>query len=200
MFFYLLAPLLHKFINNFVKSAAVLTIMLGFTPLFRSALEQFLNNFYQSEASQIGWFCENTPIAELYCFLFGVTVYYAIKEKREFIYIIYLLMILYVFNMGAYNWEIIMTLCLMGSLQNPIPIKGSLEKIIKFLAEGSFAVYCIHGKITGWFGSLFAGVSTHGSVRFILIFGCTCIVCYSYYILYRFLYEKVKRRFVCGTE
>ena len=196
MLFYVLAPAIYKFFNSFKKVMIVLTILLCIMPLLQRALLYFLGDIYAEEESYIAGFCGDNAFCRLYCFFFGIVVYLAVREHKQLIYIVYLLAFLCVFNLRVYCWEIILTLCFMGVLQNPLDVGVRTKKIILFLSEGSFTLYCIHMTVMDIVMPLVGEISTHNSINFVLLYGLTCAVCYGYYWLYKYikytLVEKMK--------
>lgn len=84
----------------------------------------------------------------------------------------------------------------MGALQNQLDFGLKMRKIILFLSEGSFSLYCIHMVVLEVVMLLVGEISTHNSINFVLVFSLTCVVCYGYYWLYKYMkynfMEKMK--------
>lgn len=191
MLFYVLAPVIYKFFNSFKKALIVLTILLCITPMLRQILLNFLGKIYAKEESYIVGFCGDNAFCRLYCFFFGIVVYLAVRERKQIIYIVYLLAFLCIFNLGAYRWEIMLTLCLMGAVQNQLDVGIRAKKIILYLSEGSFSLYCIHMVVMDGIVPVLGKISTHNSINFVLVFSLTCVVCYGYYWLYKYIKYNV---------
>lgn len=202
MVFYLLAPLFHIFINRFYKAILMLTFLLYCTPLFRQLLFRFLSGIYEGggEGYNLSEFCGYTPFSELYCFFFGIVIYFAVREGKQLIYIVYLLFVLCIFNTGSYLWECLLTLCLIGAMHNQLDVGNRVKKMISFLAEGSFSVYCIHMGIAGSIASVVGGLSTHNSINFVIVFIITCTICYVYYWLYRCVRNRIVAWYYAGKH
>ncbi|MCH5248883.1 MAG: acyltransferase [Lachnospiraceae bacterium] len=193
MVFYLLAPLLHIFINRFYKAILMLTFLLYCTPIFRQLLLRFLSGICEGggEGYHLNEFCAYMPFSELYCFFFGIVIYFAVREGKQLIYIVYLLFILCIFNAGVYLWECLLTLCLIGGVQSQLEFGSRIKKIVAFLSEGSFSVYCIHSRIVEAISSATGEISEHNSINFLIVFCITCGVCYGYYGLYQYIKNRV---------
>lgn len=190
MCFYLVAPIIKNIINSFYKSLMALTLLLIVTPMGRVGLLEYLQNYFLSEKAHIEWFCEQTPVFQIYIFFFGITIYFAIRDKKQILYIIYLLFIFFAFNGNTYKFEIIITLCVMTVVQGEdIFLKPKLNKAVNYMARGSFSVYCIHGGVMSIISELVVK-EMKSSVRFIIILISTCIICYIYY----YIWERIQKR------
>lgn len=141
--FYLIAPLLYKWIKTYKQSFIMLFIFLLVTPYISQTIQYYFVN-YPSE-SHIEWFAKMNPLSEFYCFIFGVTLFYAMKEGKEIIYAVLLGAILILTQIQWFSYEIIFTILLMLVLKSPSIIKSDkIISIIQFLSKGSFALYLCH--------------------------------------------------------
>ncbi len=192
MMFYLLAPLLYKMIHRFFSAMAVLFVLLYFTPPLRLLFENLMGTWFDPEKYNIDAFRERFPFFQLYCFFFGIVLYLAVHEGRQFLYLLFLLF--WACVLGSYKFEIILTLCVAGSLQCEIRLGERMKKVLAFLSEGSFSVYCIHVGVVGALAVAFQGIRMFAAAKFILIFLATCVICYIYYWVYQFVKGRIKRR------
>lgn len=195
MVFYLLAPLFYKLFRRFFSAMVMLIVLMACTPVARTLLAQFLGGMLDAETYNIDSFCEHFPFLHLYCFFLGIVLYLAVKEGRQFLYVLWILFLLGIYDTGAYRWENILTLCVMGALQCEIRLGEKIKKVISFLSEGSFSVYCIHSWLMWEFViPVFGKAGTYKSVNFVLVLAATSALCYAYYLVYRFARDRIKRR------
>lgn len=144
MVFYLLAPLFYKLFHRFYSAMVALIVLMYCTPKFRLLLEQFLGSRLDTSVYDVDAFRERFPFFHLYCFFLGIVLYLAVREGRQFLYVLWILFLLGINDMGAYRWENVLTLCVLGALQCEIHPGEKVKRVIMFLSEGSFSVYCIH--------------------------------------------------------
>lgn len=123
MVFYLLAPLCYKLIHRFYSAIAVLIILMCGTPVLRLLFARLLDSRLE-KTYNIDSFCEQFPFFHLYCFFLGIVLYLAVREGRQFLYVLWILFLLGIYDTGAYRWENILTLCVMGALQCEIHLGG----------------------------------------------------------------------------
>lgn len=79
--FYLLAPLLKKYIYDLKRAIIILTGMFCFGKAFDFILHPFL---VYVGADEITFMEAIFPVGNMYLFFMGIVVYYAIKEKQEY--------------------------------------------------------------------------------------------------------------------
>lgn len=151
---YILSPLLFKYVNNSEKMAI--------TTLIASVLSPFLKKWMYGFASEqfVNWnfFCL------LYVFLFGSLAYFLIQEHKQSIGILYGIIIaaiglvvgnrsgFFVFGFGFY---------LMILLSSIIPLRWEIEKlknIIKRLSASTYSVYLTHWFILQLCGDIFGSL------------------------------------------
>lgn len=144
VFFYLIAPVFKKYINNFNKSAVFMVVMIPATFVFSKAAEMLFGALLASLPSMLA--CDN-PIYSLNTFAMGICAWYAWKENREkdFLKIAALLLTGFI-GLNMYNrmlWgmlaAIIMMLFINLEIQNDV-----IVKIIKVLGRYSFCLYLVH--------------------------------------------------------
>ena len=91
------------------------------------------------------YFAYHTPAAMLYCFAFGTTLYYAIRERKEFSYLLVMSGILIFGQFTWYRFEIMFTILVYLALKTPALVKNEkVGKCIGFASEGSFSFYLCH--------------------------------------------------------
>lgn len=93
MVFYLLAPFFFKYLKGFFRSFMVLFILLAGTPIVRTFLAELLFPYYPSTEAAIEVYCESMPLTQLYCFFLGIVLYWALKEGKEMLYVVFLVLL-----------------------------------------------------------------------------------------------------------
>lgn len=195
MVFYLLVPLFYKLFRRFYSAMAALIVLMACTPVCRSLMTRFLSGRLDAETYNIDSFCEHYPFLQLYCFFLGIVLYLAVKEGRQLFYVLWILFLLGIYDTGAYRWENILTLCVMGALQCEIHPGEKIKKAVVFLSNGSFSVYCVHSWLM-WklVIPVFGRISACKPINFILVFVATGALCYAYYWVYRSAVDRIRRR------
>lgn len=134
LFFYLLAPFLYKYIRSY--NAALIGWVLTYFISF------ILNRYLSS------WF---GPVKQLHFFLFGIVIYYIIKERVEnqlvLFLIINLLLVVFFKVGGDVNlWTVIFGLLVIGS--KDLVIKQEfLSRLIDIIDEYTFSIYLVHATV-----------------------------------------------------
>lgn len=192
MVFYLLAPFIYKLIHRFFSAEVVLFALMYFTPRLRLLFENLLRTGFSSEKYNIDAFRERFPFFQLYCFFFGIALYLAVREGRQFLYLLCILF--WTCVLDSYQFESTLALCVLGSLHCEIKLGERMKSAVLFLSEGSFSVYCIHAGIVGTVATALQGVRMYAAVRFALLFLVTCVICYTYYGVYRSVRGRIRRR------
>lgn len=142
-FFYLIAPLLYRCIKSFWRSLVVFLVALAVTPYWISLLNKVLCIWLpETEAS---WFARSNPVSKIYIFLGGIVLYYAMKEKKQFLYAI---MVCALLMSTSFQWHgfdffsvvVVSLAVVLPGLEVP---SGVAEKIL-LMSNASFALYLIH--------------------------------------------------------
>ena len=141
--FYLLAPFVYKIFNSFWESFLTLTVLLIVRKYIVSVVYSLVLSWGYEDCADI--FAEQFPLSEIYCFMFGVVLYWAIIDKKEALYGMLLLALLIVSNLNCYKFEIGFTIMLMLAVCfEPIIKNERAVKIIQHISELSFTLYLIH--------------------------------------------------------
>ena len=139
MFFYLLAPLLVKISKSVFFSVLVLVSSIG--------LAYITNRFF------FGWL---SALIYLPCFIFGIIVYNAKKEKKQFVCVVVLLLITFVFKWASIEniiSDIVQDVYVLSSLfaamillSEYFVVKNKRITIfLNALDEYSYTLYLVHG-------------------------------------------------------
>lgn len=131
-FFYLLAPWLHRLLEGlgrrfaagrFWGSFALLLACLGGKGLLGRAIEQALNALPAGSVDNISEFSAKNPPMELYAFLFGVTLFYAVKEGRGLLYGGFCLLLPMAFGFERMAWEGVFTVLVLLAVCLPCQVR-----------------------------------------------------------------------------
>lgn len=142
-FFYLLAPWLHRLLRGFWPSFGALLILLLCKGRLGALIEGALAD-WPPEAN-IHEFSAKTPVMVLYCFLFGTTLWHALREGKALLYggFCLLLPVLLDFSRGAP--ECVLAALVLLALVCPAPELGErAARWLSFLSGGSFWLYLFH--------------------------------------------------------
>lgn len=143
--FYIFAPVICKLLNRFWKTLSVLFIFLLATPFVSTWIATVLEGGGYDSAV---YFSACNPICNLYCFLFGVCIYYAIKENKSHYYVLLLFVALIVTSGQWYFYEIIFTLLILFMSQNkPIFLSKKCQNVLAYISGMTFTLYLCHPMI-----------------------------------------------------
>lgn len=192
MVFYLLAPLFYKYLKGFFRSFFALVVLMAGTPIARAGLLSLLQPFHFPMQAEIEGYCEGMPLMQLYCFFMGIVVYWAVRQGKELIYAVFLLLCFMVFNGETYQFEICLALFVLTVIKaKEIQIPAFMHKFINFMARGSFCVYLIHGGIMSMISKW---LRPSGAIDFCILLVCVLVVCYLYYAVYEKTCQYLKGR------
>lgn len=170
LFFYLIAPLLKKYINNFNKSACFMVVMLVFTFAFSKVMGVV---FAKLGAEMPAMLACDTPIYSLNTFSMGICAWYGWKEGRLKNCMQLLVVILVGFiGLNMYNrmlWGALCAIIMIAFID--LKIKSpKINSAIKTMGRYSFCLYLVHLCVIevvdhfGVRGVPFLALSTIGSV------------------------------------
>lgn len=145
MLFYLLAPFLYKLVNNFRRSLIALIAAFAVCQVWVKLLEKIY------EGTE---YAGRHPAYFIYLAFFGVAAYFAVKEKKIFQYILFLMvmgvacLVLDVSNTKLY-WIIMFTVILLVTmdLEEWLPenkFTGVCVGCVRFVSKYSYALYLGH--------------------------------------------------------
>ena len=142
-FFYLIVPWIYKVINKFSISCFITFILIIINPWIIDKIERCLKN--NEKISSPDLFATSNPLTNLYCFMFGVTVYLCVKESKQNVYaIVVLIFLLLPFLSSKNKYEILFTLILIILTTKPLIIKNNIGIILSKIADCSFIMYLVH--------------------------------------------------------
>ena len=146
MFFYLIAPLLYRWVKKFSQAAVLLVLVIGGTMVLAHVGSSVVAGLGADGAASFG---VDHPIYSLNTFFLGITAFLARKEGKESErnYVKLLLGLLAgMMVLGVYNrvtWGILATLVMIVFMEFNVRQDG-LRKVIKVMSRYSFSLYLVH--------------------------------------------------------
>lgn len=113
--FYILAPILYKTLNKFYKAFSVTMILILANPFVISKMQTLLS-FYPEDA-HIEYFSSMNPLTNLYCFMLGITLFMAIKEEKEYFYILMIGIFMCVTRFSWYQYEFLFVILILVAVK-----------------------------------------------------------------------------------
>lgn len=191
--FYLMAPFLKRFIKNFYVSVICLAMARIMRSVVARVIVKLLEPCYPAEA-HIDWFSSMNPLGQMYCFLMGVVVYYAIKEGKEALWM-YILMILALTDITKDLWVLVFAIILLLTLKSREIIEYKKTKWISWLSGGTFALYLIHPMVFKFDIMLLQRYQVnHVLLRAGILYTTAILVAYLFY--YGFVAKLEKRIYI----
>ncbi len=144
MFFYLIAPILFKYINSFKRSIWFLLISYLFGEKLVPYLLNIASQLFGFDFSEIIYV---VPLRDMWMFVFGICLFWAIEEKCVNKYFTILCIVLFLKYWGIITHDRIIwistgTILLASSVNYRLSNKIGL--FIKELSKYSFTLYIIH--------------------------------------------------------
>lgn len=141
--FYLLTPYLYKILKKFYISFFGTIVLLIGRPLIINIIQSCLRD-YPPDA-HIEWFASLNPLSSLYCYLLGCSLYLAIKEEKQNIYMLIITVILFMTDFKWYPYELVSVILIFIAVSVPPLFKQKLSvKIVSYISNGTFTLYLIH--------------------------------------------------------
>lgn len=196
MLWYILAPLLNKFVHDLKEASATFAVLF----LIGQLLEPFWRMLYTYlNADAVDFMVGNNPFGNLYFFCAGVVTYYLIEEAKimEGIFVsAAAITFLSVINSPWYMfWTFLTIIFILLSSEVDIRLPKGLEELSYFLSNISFDFYLVHMGIIRLFDR--AGYrDAFGSLAFVLsATTVTFVVSVLVYGIDRKVLQRILRRF-----
>lgn len=140
--FYLLAPIIKKLSDSFLKSLVVLFIFYEINKYIPNVLRSVFSGAYGDALES---FPELNALCVMYLFFIGVCAYYAIKEKKTVLYAVILIIGYSFYIFRGTEYEIVFVLFLMVATSTNMEIKNEKVKTaILLMSKCSFPLYLTH--------------------------------------------------------
>lgn len=142
--FYLLAPWLWRALRGFWPTLAAAALLLAVKGRVGAMLETALTPLFAPEGC-ITWYCARTPLLVLHCFLLGMAVWQAVRERRQWWLAAFCAAVLVVFRGQRGGAECLFTLLVLAAVSLPQPaLPQSMRRALRYLSEAGFCVYLVH--------------------------------------------------------
>lgn len=148
--FYLIAPLLYKLLKKFYVSLVLLIILLFTNKPLIAYIEKIVANAYGEGADAFS-FASFFPLSVMYAFVGGITVYLAVKEQKQIVFVVLGVLSLIYNGFQWFPWDIAFMILVMCAASLPsIEIRNDyINKLINLFSKFSFALYLSHPIILG---------------------------------------------------
>ncbi len=196
-FFYLVCPLMYRLVKNVYFGIGILIGAISIREWMLSLSQTILNGF--PKEAKIDYYLGANPLSEIYCFLFGAVLYVAIREGKQFFYLLVVgtLMMFEVFSINI--WELVYLLLLSSAIVSGNFIKNSkLTKTIIELSKLSFTLYLTHPLTLRVWSMILSKLRINSiiirwSSSFVLSVLATCVIYYCFIVNLEQWLERKKR-------
>lgn len=188
--FYLVAPFLYRVMRKFYQSIVILIVFLFGTPYFTLWIENVFSGY--PEEAHIEWFASMNPFAELYCFLLGTVLFVAIREHKQNIYLLIVVLAMAATALSWYPYELLsVVIVAVAVLLAPLTQNNKVCRIISWISGGSFTLYLIHYMILDVIRRTENDILAFSTVGRILYL---YVMCFSVsYILYYLVIVRIEK-------
>ena len=147
-FFYLIAPFISKLIRNYFCSLVVFLTVLALKDPWVNWLEKTVVSIYPN-VSKPSNFASWLPFSVMYCFLAGICIYHAHKEKKQFSFSLILIVFMVFTKFQKYQFDLGLFLLMQAAVELPDLLGDAdrnirVRKIISIFSDFSFALYLSH--------------------------------------------------------
>lgn len=194
--FYIMAPFLYKALNRFYKVFFTTIILLWANPLLISAIKQLFANY--PEDAHIEWFATMNPLTELYCFMLGMTLFMALKEGVETLYVFIVSILLIMTGFSKYSYELIFTLLILNAVSlKPFTHNLKICKWLICISKGTFTLYLIHPLVLKVVPGLLERMGMHNELLLKICLYILSVM--GAYLVHYLIINKIERRLSGGT-
>lgn len=175
-FFYLVAPFLYRLCRRFRGAFAVLLVCLVGKGFLGRWVESRLSGW--PESANISQFSAQNPLMTLYCFVFGMAAFAAVRENRQFFYGAFCILLAALLGFDRCAYECVFAvLVLLAAQCPPADLPPRAVRALDLLSAGSFWLYLAHPMVL----ELLPAIQGWGG--FVLLWCVTAAVCYGLYAL-----------------
>lgn len=203
--FYVVAPFLYKILRRFYIAFIVLIVMLFAYKPFVGLVEGWASGMY-GDAAEPFTFATFFPLSVMYAFVAGITVYLAVKEKKQMVFMVCAVISLIYNGFQWFQWDItfmMFVLCAASvgnesatgvsdpviRVSDPVKVVNGIEIFSKF----SFSLYLTHPFVLAYVMKLqdvlVPYIRHKGFLGFVVI---VCIL--TGYLFWRFVEEPLCKR------
>ena len=177
--------------NDGTLPLALLVVCLAVKGRIGGLIESSLAAF-PAEAN-ISEFSAKTPVMTLYCFIFGMAAFAAVRENKQFLYGAFCILLAVLTNFQRAGFECVFTVLVLLAVQNPQGVglaeNQKFAQAVEFVGAGSFWLYLAHPLVL----ELLPNTAMGGAAAWLCFAGvyAVCLmVCYALYTLFVRRYEQ----------
>ena len=129
----------------------------------------------------------------LYCFIFGMAAFAAVRENKQFLYGAFCILLAVLTNFQRAGFECVFTVLVLLAVQNPqgagLAENQKFAQAVEFVGAGSFWLYLAHPLVL----ELLPNTAMGGAAAWLCFAGvyAVCLmVCYALYTLFVRRYEQ----------
>ena len=138
--FYLLAPLIFKFVRTYRQAVFFLVFCVILAYVCKVCSKQVPADYFSEIRQLIKW----TPLAQMQHFAMGIWAFFALRENKIKPTVIALILIAAVSTRSEMMGSALACLSILLVKDSMIPLNQTWGKVIKFLSHYSFPVYLTH--------------------------------------------------------
>lgn len=176
--FYLLAPLIFKFVRTYKSSIIFLIICVILALICKTCSKQIPADYFSEIRQLIKW----TPLGQLQHFALGICAFFAMREKKIKPTVIALILIAAVSTRSEMLGSALGCLAILLVRDGMVSLGKRVTAVIKFVAHYSFHVYLTHWIalsaatliVTTWLGDAYPAFYW---VKFALVFVIVIALC-----------------------
>ena len=194
-FFYLLAPWLYRLLagagrrwryGGTAAGFCLLAAVLAGKGMPGRALEQTLGRLPAGQVDNISQFSAQNPVMELYVFLYGALLFFAVREGQALAFggFCLLLPLLTGFTRVAFEGVFAALVLLAVCLPCPLRPESRAGRALRFFSGGSFFLYLAHPLLLSLLPALPAGSAAGRWAAWLGVLGLCLGVCYLVYGLF----------------
>ena len=194
-FFYLLAPWLYRLLagagrrwrcGGTAAGFCLLAAVLAGKGMLGRALEQSLGRLPAGQVDNISQFSAQNPVMELYVFLYGALLFFAVREGQALAFggFCLLLPLLTGFTRVAFEGVFAALVLLAVCLPCPLRPESRAGRALRFFSGGSFFLYLAHPLLLSLLPALPAGSAAGRWAAWLGVLGLCLGVCYLVYGLF----------------
>jgi peptidoglycan/LPS O-acetylase OafA/YrhL len=144
MFFYLIAPLVRRAIHSFAGALCGLGAFFFLGYAWKAVLQRILVMMQMENAEM---FAGDTPLFNLMVFMLGVCAWYAVREQKEQVYMIFCVLVVACFvftgKTNRLEWGALAAIAILAGTNIEVS-KSRVWSGVRILSEYSFTIYLVH--------------------------------------------------------
>lgn len=193
-FFYVIAPLIFKWLKNWKCTAIVLAVLALLNKPMISLMERLISA--NGRFDYVDYFSQSHPINCIWCFLIGVLIWQLKDKDIKYILAGIMVMIAICSQMRFHGYEMMMgaLFIIMYSFPMQNYLNEITKRIILVLSESSFCLYLTHLIVIKALIKInhALGIDLHGVLGFAIVFALCVLICQIFYMTFKYAKSKIK--------